>query len=297
MIEGGCFCGSVRHSADGGASNAIPPRSAIAVRRALWVVVAALGLDGACLLPMPCPTPRSGQVTSLDGRPLAGAQVGVETWALSMPGAFKESLVHTSVTQTGADGRWSVAGRATLRFVLPVPEMPVVSDELTVQPMGMTPVRFSLGFPHDAREDAEDHAPFRVTWDGPRPWSVLTLPAFGVTAGGGQKGAVHVGGMLLAGRGAIGAGVRGEIAAGINAASAAAGLVVPFSATAPFLGIELSGRYMRPWSSEGGRRAEWGPELGLDIDSWRLTFTALGPSATAPFDRRRVVVGFGWGYF
>ena len=269
----------------------------IRARGVLWVAVAAVLGDGACWLPMPCPRPRSGQVTTADGKPVADAEIRVETWDLSMPGAFKESLAHTSVTKTDSDGRWSVSGGATLRFALPVPEMPAVGDELTVQPVGMAAVHRSLAFGRDARGTAEEPSSLRVTWDGPPPRSVSTLPTFGVVVGAGQKAAIHVGGMILAGRDKVGVGVRGELAAGINAASAAMGIVVPFRATMPILGVELNGRYMRPWSSDDNRRAEWGPEIGLNIDSWRLTFTALGPGVLAPLDQRRLVVGFGWGYF
>jgi hypothetical protein len=224
------------------------------------------------------------------------AEIRVETWNLSMPGAFTESLAHTSVTKTDSDGRWSVPGGATLRFALPVPEMPAVGDELTVQPTGMAVHRF-FAFDRDARGKAEEPASLRVTWDGPPPRSVSTLPTFGVVAGAGQKAAIHVGGMILVGRDKVGVGARGELAAGINAASAATGIVVPFRATTPIFGVELNGRYMRPWSSDNNRRAEWGPEIGVNIDSWRLTFTALGSGVLTPLDQRRFVVGFGWGYF
>jgi len=261
-----------------------------------YIVAATVLLYGGCVVPLPCPTPRSGRVTTADGRPLAGAEIRVESWNLSMPGAFKESLAHTSVTRTDADGRWSVPGGAALRFELPIPEMPVVADEVTVEATGMAPEHFPTFFTHGAKDEAEGSS-FHVTWDGRPPWSVVTLPVFGFTGGAGQRAAVHVGGMILVGRDLVGAGVRAELAAGINAASAATGLVFTFRAAAPFLGVELNGRYMRPWSSDDGRHVEWGPELGLDVDSWRLTFTALGPSVATPFDRRRVVVGFGWGYF
>ena len=271
--------------------------SGITSRSVLWVVAAAVLGDGACVLPMPCPKPRSGQVTTADGKPVADAEIRVETWNLSMPGAFKESLTHTSVTKTDPDGRWSVPGGATLRFALPVPEMPAFGDELTVQPVGMAAVHLPLAFGHDARGRAEEPSSLRVTWDGPPPWSVTTLPTFGIVVGAGQKAAIHVGGMILVGRDKVGVGVRGELAAGINAASAATGFVVPFRATMPILGVELNGRYMRPWSSDNNRRAEWGPEIGLNIDSWRLTFAALGPGVLTPLDQRRIVVGFGWGYF
>ena len=246
---------------------------------------------------MPCPRPRSGQVTTADGKPVTDAEIRVETWNLSMPGAFTESLAHTSVTKTDSDGRWSVPAGATLRFALPVPEMPAVGDELTVQPVGMAAVHHSFAFGRDAGGTAEEPSSLRVTWDGPPPRSVSTLPAFGVVVGAGQKAAIHVGGMILVGREKVGVGVRGELAAGINAASAAMGFVVPFRATMPILGVELNGRYMRPWSSDNNRRAEWGPEIGLNIDSWRLTFTALGPGVLTSLDQRRIVVGFGWGYF
>jgi hypothetical protein len=126
----------------------------------------------------------------------------------------------------------------------------------------------------------------------------VTLPVFGVAGGAGQKAAAHAGGMIVASRGKFGAGMRGELAAGINAGSAAVGLVViPFRANTPIVGIELNGRYMRPWSSDGDRHAEWGPELGVDLDVWRLTVAALGPGALTPPTDRRIVVGFGWGYF
>ncbi len=86
-------------------------------------------------------------------------------------------------------------------------------------------------------------------------------------------------------------------AAGINAASVAAGIVViPVRAARPVLGIELNGRYMRPWSSDGNR-AEWGPEIGLDLLTWRLTVTTLGPGVLTPLNQRSLVIGFGWGYF
>jgi len=247
---------------------------------------------------MPCPTPRSGRLTTAEGKPLADAEIRVESWNVLMPGYFKESLVRTSVIKTDSDGRWSVPGRTTLRFALPVPEMPTFGDELSIHAAGMAPLHVSLIFGHDTRRAEEEASAMRVTWDGRPPWSLVTLPSFGIAGGAGQKFAAHVGGMIIAGRAQLGTGVRGEIGAGINAASAAAGIVaIPFRPTMPILGIELNGRYMRPWSSDGGRRAEWGPEIGFNFASWRLTATALGPGVLAPLRDRRVVIGFGWGYF
>jgi len=92
--------------------------------------------------------------------------------------------------------------------------------------------------------------------------------------------------------------MRGDLAAGINAASAAVGIVViPFRANLPILGAELNGRYLRPWSSDGNEPAEWGPELGLNLISLRFTVTALGAGPLTPFGQRRFVFGFGWGFF
>ena len=214
-----------------------------------------------------------------------------------MPGASKEALVHTAVTKTDSNGRWSVPGGATLRFALPVPEMPVVADELTVQAAGVAAFHTPLDHPLDGETEATREAsPLRVTWNDPPPSSVLMLPVFGIAAGAGQKASVHVGEMIVAGR-KVGAGLRGELGAGINAASAALGILIPFRPTMPVLGVEVSGRYMRPWSSGDGHRSEWGAEIGLDIDCWRLTVTALGPSSLTPVSQRRAVVGFGWGYF
>jgi hypothetical protein len=252
----------------------------------------------ACVLPMPCPRPLSGQVTTAEGKPLADAEVRVESWNVWMPGYFKESLIHTSVTRTDSDGRWSVPGQATLRFALPVPEMPAVGDELTVQAVGMAPLHLTLGFGHDSQNAEGGASAMRVTWDDPPPWSLVTLPIFGVAGGAGQRCAAHAGGMIVASRSKFGAGLRGELAGGINATSAAMGIVViPFRATTPIVGIELNGRYMRPWSSDDNRHAEWGPEIGINLDVWRLTVTALGPGVLTPLAQRRVVVGFGWGYF
>lgn len=236
-------------------------------------------------------------MTTAEGNPVPGADVRVESWNMSMPGAFKGSLVDTSFTETDSDGRWSVPGRATLRFVLPVPEVPVVADELTVQAPGRAPVHVALDFRSDSGTAPREAAPLRVTWDGPAPWSVLTLPAFGIVLGAGQQAALHAGGMIIVGRDHLGVGLRGELAAGINAASAAAGILATFRPTGPVIGIELNGRYMRPWSSDSDRRAEWAPEIGLDLDVWRLTIAALGPDVLTSLAQRRVVIGFGWGYF
>jgi len=252
----------------------------------------------ACVLPMPCPRPLSGHVTTAAGKPLGDADIRVESWNVSMPGYFKDSLIHTSVTKTDSDGRWSVPGRATLRVALPIPEMPAVGDELTVLAVGMAPLHIALNLRHDSLSGEEGASAMRVTWDDPPPWSLVTLPTFGIVGGAGQKCAAHAGGMMVASRNRFGAGVLGELAAGINAAAAAVGIVViPFRATMPIVGIELNGRYMRPWSSDGNRHAEWGPEIGINLDAWRLTVTALGSGVFTPLDQRRVVVGFGWGYF
>jgi hypothetical protein len=271
--------------------------SGIRARYLLWALTA--GLSGmACMLPMPCPRPLAGQVTTAAGEPLAGAEVRVESWDLSMPGYFKGSLIHTSVTRTDADGRWSVPGRSTLRFALPVPENPAVGNELTVQAVGQDPLHIALDFHHESQTSEEESASMRVTWDDQPPWSFITLPTFGITGGAGQKCAAHVGGMIVATRGKLGAGMRGELAAGINAASAAVGIVViPFRANQPILGAELNGRYLRPWSSDGNGPAEWGPEVALTLTSLRFTITVLGAGALTPLDQRRVVVGFGWGFF
>jgi len=271
--------------------------SVVAVRRLLWVVAFVFLGGAACILPLPRPRPRSGQVTTAEGNPVAGVEVRVESWNVAMPGAFKQSLAHTSVTKTDSDGKWSVPGGVALRFALPVPEMPVVADELTVQAVGMAPLHIAIDFRGYGGDDTGEPSLLRVTWDRPPPWSVLTLPVFGIVVGAGQQVAVHAGGMIIVGRDNVGAGLRGELAAGVNAASAAAGLLISFRPTAPFLGIELNGRYMRPWSLDDNRRTEWGPEIGLDLDSWRFTIAALGPDVFAPLDQRRVVVGFGWGYF
>jgi hypothetical protein len=228
---------------------------------------------------------------------VAGAEIRVESWDVWMPGYSKQALIHTSVTKTDSDGRWSVPGRATLRFALPIPEMPAVGDELTIQAAGLAPMHTRLDFRHGSGGPEGETSAMRVTWDGPPPWSVMMLPVFGISGGGGQKGAAHLGGMVIASRTELGAGVRGELAAGINAASAAAGIVViPLRAARPVLGIEFNGRYMRPWSSDGNR-AEWGTEIGLNFLNLRLTVTTLGPGVLTPLDQRRVVIGFGWGYF
>jgi hypothetical protein len=279
-----------------------PPRegfsfvgSRIEPRRLLWVLAALSFAGAACVLPMPCPQPRSGRVTTPEGKPVAEAEVRVETWHVWMPGYMKQALLHTSLTKTDSDGRWTVPGRVMLRFAVPLPEMPTHGDELTIQAAGMAPLHIALDFRHDSRRADEEVSPMRVTWDGPPPWSVMALPTFGIAAGAGQAGSAHIGGMIIAGR-IFGAGVRGELAAGFNAASAAAGIVT-IPVPVPNVGIELNGRYMRPWSSDGDRRAEWGLEIGLDLASWRLTLTALGPSLLTPLSQRRVVIGFGWGYF
>jgi len=271
--------------------------SGIEARCLLWVLTVLLS-NVACVLPLPCPSPLSGRVTTAAGKPLAGAEIRVESWNVSMPGYFKESLIHTSVTKTDSDGRWRVPGSATLQFALPIPEMPAVGDELTVQSIGMPPLHIALDFRHDSQSTEEGSSAIRVTWDDPPPWSLVTLPTFGIAGGAGQKFAAHAGVMIVASRNKFGAGLRGDLAAGVNAASAAAGIVViPFRATTPILGIELNGRYMRPWSSDGNRQAEWGPEIGINLDAWRLTITALGPGLFTQLALRRVVVGFGWGYF
>lgn len=271
--------------------------SRMETRRLLCAVAAVFLAGPACILPLPCPKARSGQVRTVEGSPVAGADIRVESWDVSMPGAFKESLVHTSFTKTDSEGRWAVPGGATLRFALPVPEMPVVADELTVQVAGMAPVHIAVGFRSDDATVAREASTLRVTWDGPAPRSVLILPAFGILVGAGQQAAVHGGGLIIVGRDNLGVGLRGELGAGINAASAAAGILIAFRPTTPIIGIELNGRYMRPWSSDNDRRAEWAPEIGLDLDSWRLTIAALGSDVLTPLDQRRVVVGFGWGYF
>jgi hypothetical protein len=112
-------------------------------------MLAAVLSGAACVLPMPCPRPLSGQVTAATGKPLADAEVRVESFDVSMPGYFKNSLIHTSVTTTDSDGRWSVTGRTALRFALPVPEMPTVGDELVVEAVGTAPLRIRL----DSRGD------------------------------------------------------------------------------------------------------------------------------------------------
>lgn len=103
-----------------------------------------------------------------------GGVVRVETWDVSMPGYIKEELIHTSVTRTDLDGGWSVPGRATLRFALPVSEMPAVGDELTIQVADMASVHLALDFRHDSRGAGEEASAMRVPWDWPPPWSAVS---------------------------------------------------------------------------------------------------------------------------
>jgi hypothetical protein len=237
-------------------------------------------------------------LTTLDGQPVASADVVVETLSIITPpgGAWPGRSVHRFETRTDREGRWRVPGGIALRFGIPAPDaLPLQLDEYTfTAPDGQT-LRRRPDLGAWRPEQGEVEAPLRTSWDAPPPTTVSILPAFGVMGGAAQTVSGHLGALLLVGRPTLGLGLRVAAEAGVAGAGASAALVVPYRASAPLLGLELGARCLRPWSSGGSR--DWiAPELALDFGNLRFTLT-LPQGASAAFAGQRAAFGIGWGFF
>jgi hypothetical protein len=262
----------------------------------------AVGLlvSGGCIVPLPTPQGRAGRLTEIDGRPVANATVVVETLDVATPpsGDWPGTPIHRFETRTDGEGRWRVPGGLALRFGIPVPDaMPLQDDQYTfTAPDGRTlRVRPDL---HGQRPRGEVAPTLHSDWDGPLPTSATLLPAFGVMGGAAQTVSGHLGVLLLVFRGELGVGVRAAAEAGATGAGASLAIVTPYRASAPWFGLEVGARYLRPWS-DGASRAWIAPELGLDLlANVRLTLTllALGNHAASAAGRSPAL-GIGWGFF
>jgi hypothetical protein len=259
----------------------------------LGVLIA--GAPGCALLAGGFPDGRSGTLTTADGAPIAGADVIVESWTTGMRGQHL-ARKHTYATTTDADGRWVVPARPSICVgILAADGLPTHEDEYTFRAAGQRDLHTRLPWP-GVEADATDRSTMRADASGPPPFGAVTMLVAGGTLGAGQKVAAHLGGMVVASRGGFGAGARAAAETGVNGAGAAAGVVVvPIGATFPNLAFELSARVVRPWRAASA--VESGPEIGFDLLGYRLTLAWLGPSVGAPVGARRVVVGFGFGYF
>jgi hypothetical protein len=247
---------------------------------------------------MPFPVGRSGRLTTLDGAPVPAAEVTVDSWSVEPVGRRRIAREHTTVTKTDAEGRWAVATRPVVRFGIALPDaLPVSEDEFTFRGDGQTDLR--VPFPriwHEA--DETDRSTMRVDASGPPPFGGVTLLVVGGAIGSGQKLSAHGGGMFVLSRDGFGAGARAAVDVGLNGAGADAGIVlIPFRGSTPNLGIEFNARYLRPWREGAGASAESGPEIGFDLLGYRLTLSWLAPAIGVPAGQRRLVVGFGFGYF
>jgi len=260
------------------------------------LVVGALVGSG-CLLPLPTPAGRAGQLTTPDGQPVARADVIVETVSIMTPpgGAWPGRSVHRFETRTDREGRWRVPGGIALCFGLPLPDaMPLQLDEYTF----IAPDERILRRRPDLeawRPEGDVEPTLRTDWDARPPMSVSILPTFGVMGGAAQTVSGHLGGLLLVGRAAFGLGLRIAAEAGVAGPGASAALVVPYRASEPVFGLELGARYLRPWSN-GGSRGWIAPEIALDLSNLRFTLTSLDLGA-GDSSSRRPALGIGWGFF
>jgi hypothetical protein len=243
-----------------------------------------------CLVPLASPAGNAGRLTTVDGQPVADASVVVETLSIwSDPRRRLRGEPYNRVkTRTDSDGRWLVRGATVLRFGVPAADgLPAWLDEYTFSaPDGRT---LGCRTPDIYPRRHEPETPLRVEWDPWPPWSVTVLPVFGVTAGAAQTVAAHAGGMVMAGRRAVGVGLRAAAEVGATGAGASAALVVASGALQPMLALEIGARYLRPWAHIG--TGAWlAPEVALDFFNLRFSVGA----STEP---RRASFGIGWGFF
>jgi hypothetical protein len=218
------------------------------------------------------------------------AEVRVETWELAMPGMRKVGLRETFATRTDRDGRWSVPPLDQLVFVIPVPEGPEWSDDYTFRDAsGRTATRI-LGQGEGPAEA------LRAIVEPTDPWTGAWFPALGVAIGGRQKASMHLGAAVMwARRRGLGLGARADVTPGLDAFSAAAGLLVsPKGGFVLFPGLELNVRWLRPWQVDVSRGVEFGPELGINLLNLRFTLSSMGPGWST--DSRQAVVSIGVGY-
>ncbi|HXU06290.1 MAG TPA: hypothetical protein VN903_35285 [Polyangia bacterium] len=247
------------------------------------------------LLAAPEPMGRSGRLTTADGASVANADVIVDSWTIGITGA-RLAREHTYRTKTDDDGRWAVPTRAVVRVGILAPDgLPVVADEFTFHAAGQTdlhglfPERFE-------RHTEPETSTMRADGSGRAPFGGTPMLVSGGMVGAGQKVSAHAGGMVVVSRGGFGAGGRVAAEIGVNGAGGGAGIVlVPVGGSFPNLAVELNARYLRSWRS--GALAESGPEVGFDLIGYRFTLASLAPAIDAPPSGRRVVVGFGFGYF
>ena len=254
-------------------------------------------VPGCAVLALPYPEGRSGRLTTVDGAPVAGAEVIVQSWSVDMVVQRRIAHEHTSVTRTDAEGRWAVRAHPSRLLTIVLPHaVPGREDDFTFRAAGHADLHVAFPARRDP-PDATDRSTLRADGSGRPPLGATPSLVFGGALGAAQKVSAHAGGMFVVSRGGFGVGGRAAIEAGANGAGGDAGIVlVPFGGTTPNLGVELNARYLKPWSSPDAR-AEWGPEIAFDLIGYRLTLAWLGPEIDASVDRRRLVIGLGFGYF
>src|SRR4029077_11219175 len=124
------------------------------------------------MVPVPAPAPRAGRLTAPDGKPVANAELTVESWSLTLEWEHVER-VNVVTARTDHDGRWEVPGRTRLVFVsrLVGPTLHN-ADEHTFRAPGYPHLQAQFGPPHPPGPASADPHALRVDWNGVPPPSV-----------------------------------------------------------------------------------------------------------------------------
>jgi len=244
-----------------------------------------------CLLPLYTREPAQGRlVRAADGRPVAGAEVHVESAKHYFGGP--RQVIGTYETRTDGDGHWRVRGHASLEFVVLLPDAaPNFGDAYAFR----APDGAALSAPQGLSAELDGSGPLRVVVDPSTPLSPVVLPALGLVGGGGQTVSVHGGAVFWVANKRFGAGLRAVGEVGETGFGGAAGVVVsPVLGLMPAVVVEANARWLRSWDAEPASRV--GPEIAVTLLAFLRTSVSVLPDDSGASRRWKTFVGVGWGY-